>query len=287
MTIRRETFLFLLSSSFFLIILNLFPELFEGKLKYYLLCLLVAIFGLPHGALDTLEAKQNKIINNIRQFIIFKITYILIASTIFFIWNFISLIMLSSFLLISIWHFSEDWRNNIGLFDSLVIGTSVVFFPVFFNSQQVLDLYAFLSKSKNLILVVNCQVYVTYFLFFFIVLIILKHFQNINLMLQVFIILISSYFLEPIYYFISYFCFFHSIKNYRESINKIRLKKANLIIFVNTLTIIIVGFFLFIYYLEGELDARLSTLIFIGLASLTVPHMLLKFLIRKKFSFFK
>lgn len=286
MTIRRETFLFLLSSSFFLIIVNLFPELFEGKLKYYLLCFLVAIFGLPHGALDTLEAKQNKMINNIRQFIIFKITYISIASTIFFIWNYISLIMLSSFLLISIWHFSEDWRNNISLFESLVIGTSVVFFPVFFNSQQVLDLYAFLSNSKNLILVVNCQIYITYFLFFLIVLIILKHFQKINLMLQVFIILISSYFLEPIYYFISYFCFFHSIKNYRESINKIRLKKANLIIFVNTLTIIILGFFLFIYYLEGELDDRLSNLIFIGLASLTVPHMLLKFLIRRKFSFF-
>ena len=84
MLIKKETFFFLFASIFFIFAVNYAPNFFDGKVKYLLLCLLVIIFGLPHGALDSLEAKQNKIINNTKEFIIFNILYIFFAAIIFF-----------------------------------------------------------------------------------------------------------------------------------------------------------------------------------------------------------
>ena len=101
-------------------------------------------------------------------------------------------------------------------------------------------------------------------------------------------ILILNYFLNPVLAFTIYFCFLHSI---RHSISLIRQINTNLKkgfpIFVKKalpLTIIsILGYIFALYILNNynELNDSIYKVIFIGLASLTFPHILLEYLIEK------
>ena len=101
-------------------------------------------------------------------------------------------------------------------------------------------------------------------------------------------ILIINYFLNPLLAFTIYFCFLHSIrhsltlvfeldKNFELGLKKF-IKKAL------PLTLITAGAYLIsIYSLNHffELNNAIYKVIFIGLASLTFPHILLEYLIEK------
>ena len=101
-------------------------------------------------------------------------------------------------------------------------------------------------------------------------------------------ILILNYFLNPIIAFTIYFCFLHSI---RHSISLIREINKNLTkglpIFIKKalpLTILtILGYIISISILNNynEFNETIYQVIFIGLASLTFPHILLEYLIEK------
>ena len=116
-----------------------------------------------------------------------------------------------------------------------------------------------------------------------------KSFEARSLLLMDYLsILILNYFLSPIIAFTIYFCFLHSI---RHSISLIRelnenLKKG-LQIFIKKafpLTILtILGYVVSISILNNfnEFNETIYQVIFIGLASLTFPHILLEYLIEK------
>jgi len=101
-------------------------------------------------------------------------------------------------------------------------------------------------------------------------------------------LIILNYFLNPILAFTFYFCFLHSI---RHSISLIQEININLIkglpIFIKKavpLTIItIISYLIALYFLtnSNDLNESIYKVIFIGLASLTFPHILLEYLIKK------
>tara|TARA_B100000427_G_scaffold286929_1_gene261214 strand:+ start:186 stop:512 length:327 start_codon:yes stop_codon:yes gene_type:complete len=101
-------------------------------------------------------------------------------------------------------------------------------------------------------------------------------------------ILILNYFLNPILAFTIYFCFLHSIRHSISLIKEININfKKGLPIFIKKtlpLTIItIFGYVIALSYLNNfnDLNDSIYKVIFIGLASLTFPHILLEYLIEK------
>ena len=102
-------------------------------------------------------------------------------------------------------------------------------------------------------------------------------------------ILLLNYFLSPILAFTIYFCFLHSIrhsfklsnelnkKNFIKGLGKF-ISKAIPLTILTAFLFLISLYFLKNYYL---LDSAISKIIFIGLASLTFPHILLEYLIEK------
>ena len=111
-----------------------------------------------------------------------------------------------------------------------------------------------------------------------------------SLLLMDFIsILLLNYFLNPILAFTIYFCFLHSIRHSFKLSNELNKKnfikgfkefliKAMPLTILTAFLFIISLFFLNNYY---SLDNAVSKVIFIGLASLTFPHILLEYLIEK------
>ena len=116
-----------------------------------------------------------------------------------------------------------------------------------------------------------------------------KSFDIKSLLLMDFLsILILNYFLNPVLAFTFYFCFLHSIRHSISLIKEINTNlKKGLPIFIKKalpLTIItIVGYIFSLYILNNyyELNDSIYKVIFIGLASLTFPHILLEYLIEK------
>ncbi len=103
-----------------------------------------------------------------------------------------------------------------------------------------------------------------------------------------FSLIILNIFLSPILAFTIYFCFLHSIrhsislifeldKSFKSGLKKF-IKKAIPLTIVTGAIFLLTIFFLNNFY---KLDEAIYKVIFIGLASLTFPHILLEYLLEK------
>jgi Brp/Blh family beta-carotene 15,15'-monooxygenase len=107
--------------------------------------------------------------------------------------------------------------------------------------------------------------------------------------LDFFSILILNYFLLPLVAFTIYFCFLHSFRHSISLIFEIDNLNFNngLMMFIKKalpLTILTAILFLIsIFFLKNsyEYDESILKVIFIGLASLTFPHILLEYLLER------
>ena len=272
------------SITFFLISLSYFFDAKIQENKIIFLLLVVTFFGLPHGALDTLVAKKNRVFTNFYGFSLFNLGYLSLASCIFLIWYLVPFLSLIIFLLISAWHFSEDWKDQLNTFQRVILGLNVINLPVFFYPKEVTIIYETLVDSRNILQLVSIQENLMFILFLLLGMVIVRNTNNKLLFFQITTIFLGSIFLSPLYYFISYFCFFHSIKNFQETVDELETNKNKIMIFliVNTIITITFGFILFFFFLDGTITTKIISIVFIGLASLTVPHMLLKISINNK-----
>ena len=117
-------------------------------------------------------------------------------------------------------------------------------------------------------------------------------FINKNILLSLldsFTVIILNMNFEPLLAFTVYFCFLHSIRHSLSLIQDINSKnlKKGLINFLKKalpLTIVTAFGFLIAVFLLNEyylLDSAILKVVFIGLASLTFPHILLEYLLEK------
>ena len=108
------------------------------------------------------------------------------------------------------------------------------------------------------------------------------------MIMDFFSIIILNFFLSPILAFTLYFCFLHSIrhsislifeldKSLKLGIKKF-IKKAVPLTIATGVIFLIAIFFLNNFF---KLDEAIYKVIFIGLASLTFPHILLEYLLEK------
>ena len=112
-------------------------------------------------------------------------------------------------------------------------------------------------------------------------------FKNI-MILDYFSIIILNLFLTPILAFTIYFCFLHSVrhsislihemdKSFKKGFKKFIIKALPLTLITGLI------FLISIYFLNNlyKIDEAIYKVIFIGLASLTFPHILLEYLLEK------
>ena len=296
-------------SFIFFLFCNIF-SIIAFKISYFvsspLICLfLILSIGVSHGSLDNLKGRKLFQIYGINNFVIFYLSYILISLCIIFFWIIIPSISLIIFLIIASHHFGKEdtqflivENSYLNQFFFFLKGTLIIFAPMYFHFDETISIFKlllidnesfyeflnFIESNKILLYGIILSTLSS-------IILLTKNFElkKFTIFLDYFSILIINFYFSPLVAFTVYFCFLHSIRHsislvYELDNNdlmnglKIFTKKAL------PLTIITATFcFLGLYLLNNtyNFDSSVLKIIFIGLASLTFPHILLEYLIEK------
>jgi len=286
---KSHTILLFLLSLFFLVS-NID---FQTKNITIVCFFLIATIGVSHGSLDNFKGVKLLKILNIKNKLLFYFIYIFVSLVVISTWLIFPLFMLTVFLIVAAYHFGKEDTvfgkiNKFKLLNLLLFlkGSLVVLAPLYFHPFETIQIFETLEVkltqfNSNLIVVLISLSLISNF------------FINKNILLSLldsFTVIILNINFEPLLAFTVYFCFLHSIRHTLSLIQDIDNKnlKKGLISFLKRalpLTLITAFGFLIAVFLLNEyyylLDSAILKVVFIGLASLTFPHILLEYLLEK------
>ncbi|WP_075502369.1 Brp/Blh family beta-carotene 15,15'-dioxygenase [Candidatus Pelagibacter communis] len=296
-------------SFIFFLFCNIFSLItFNGNYFFFspLICLfLILSIGVSHGSLDNFKGKKLFQVLGIKNFYMFYFSYIAISLTIIVLWILIPTISLVIFLIIASYHFGkEDTQfliNENSYFNQFLFflkGCLVILAPLYFHFDETIFLFKLLLIENEIFYEFLNLVEKNKIVLFGIILSTLSsillfiknfEFKKMTIFLDYFSILIVNYYFSPLAAFTIYFCFLHSIRHSISLISeldqnnlknglKLFIKKA-LPLTILTATFCLIG--LYILNNSYNFDNSVVKVIFIGLASLTFPHILLEYLIEK------
>ena len=287
-------------------ILSLLTLLNNNLIISPLICfLLILSIGVSHGSLDNMKGKKLFEILKINNFFIFYLSYVSLAILIIFFWVIFPSISLTLFLIVASYHFGKEDTsfliNNESFYDSLLFflkGSLIVLAPMYFHFDETINIFKFLLIENEAFYNFLNFVETSKILLFGMILstlsnilLFVKNFElkKFTIFLDYFSIIIINYYFSPLIAFTFYFCFLHSIRHSitlifelnRENLSlgiKIFLKRALPLTILTAIFCLISLYFLNNTY---SFDSSILKIIFIGLASLTFPHILLEYLLEK------
>jgi len=278
------------------IFLSAFEFLRNNSLIILSLFLILTI-GISHGSLDHVKGKKLLKILGFKSTAVFYFGYLMITLTTILMWIFFPKFLLFLFLIIASFHFGKEDSEFISKNKNFELiyflkGSLVITSPLLFHRDETMLIFQFLNFDISENILINYKILFLFIFLSFISNILLslnKSFEVKSLLLMDFLsIIILNYFLNPVLAFTLYFCFLHSIRHSVSLIKKINknIKKGFPIFFKMALPLTIVtiiGYFFALYFLNNynELNESIYKVIFIGLASLAFPHILLEYLLEK------
>ncbi len=298
----NHSFIFFLVCNIFSLIAIKFNTL---TISPFICLLLILSIGISHGSLDNLKGRKLFQIFKVKKFYIFYLAYILIALIVIILWILIPYVSLIVFLMVASYHFGKEDTQFLIVEDSyynqflfLLKGSLIVFAPMYLHFDETISIfrllfienenfYNFLDLIESKKILLYCIILSTLAN----ILLFTKNFElkKFTIFLDYFSIIIINYYFSPLVAFTIYFCFLHSVRHSislmyeldRDDLGngfKIFVKKA---LPLTIITAIFCAIGLYLLNNTYNLESSILKIIFIGLASLTFPHILLEYLIEK------
>ena len=271
-----------------------------------LFCLfLILSIGISHGSLDNIKGKKLLEIYSFSNIFVFYLLYLTTGLMIIVLWFLFPTFSLIIFLVIACYHFGKEDTNFLINYDLkfhfvlyFLKGSLIVFAPLVFHFEETINLFkillienenfyssiGYLEEKRIFYLSTFISVIVSFFYA-------LNKFKIVNTLIffDILSVIILNYLLTPLLAFTIYFCFLHSLRHSislsleldAENLSngfKMFIKKA---IPLTLMTVIIYVFGIYLLSTFYTFDESIIKAIFIGLASLTFPHILLEYLIEK------
>ena len=298
----NHSFIFFLFCNFFSLVTFIFKDF---TIPPFICLLLILSIGISHGSLDNIKGERLFQIYGINNRSIFYFIYVLIAIAIIILWIAIPMLSLIIFLIVASYHFGKEDTQFLIIDNSyfnqslfLIKGSLIILAPMYFHFNETVSIFKLLLVDNESFYKLLNFIETKKILFFGIILATLSNiilftknfeFKKFTIFLDYFSILIINYYFSPLIAFTLYFCFLHSV---RHSITlMLELNETNLNLgfrlFIKKalpLTILTAAFCLLgLYFLNNyySFDSSILKIIFIGLASLTFPHILLEYLLEK------
>ncbi len=271
-----------------------------------LICLLLILsIGISHGSLDNVKGEKLFKILRIKNIFIFYLLYTLISIMVIILWIVIPTTSLIIFLIIASYHFGKEDTQFLIIKNTLtnqflffIKGSLIILTPLYFHFDETTNIFKlllvenenfynlldFVEKSKILLFGIILSTLAHIILFS-------KNFEikKFAIFLDYFSILTLNFYFSPLLAFTIYFCFLHSVRHCITLILELDKKdlklgfkkfvKKALPLTILTAAICLIG----LYFINNtyNFDDSILKIIFIGLASLTFPHILLEYLLEK------
>lgn len=288
--------------SIFFLILSIFITSFDyfRNSPFLFVCLvLVASIGISHGALDNMKGAQLLKIFDMKSMFTFYVGYLAISVLVICVWLLSSTFLLFLFLLVASYHFGKE--DSEFLFQSKKFYLDILFFlkglviisaPLFFQYTDTINIFNTIGMNTDLFIFRDYSFIISCFFISIIssiaIVLIARNLYASILIIDLFAIVILNYFLHPLFAFTLYFCFLHSVrhsitlmqdldKDLSKSI-KIFIRKS-LPLTIVTASIFVVAFAFLMS--EYDINSSINKVIFVGLAALTFPHIILEYLLEK------
>ena len=267
--------------------------------SFYFICFfLILILGVSHGALDNIKGKKLIKIYRISNIAYFYLIYVLFGLGIITLWILIPSGLLLLFLVIASYHFGKEdsefiyKKNEESFFLKTIKGSIIIISPLLFNKEKTLEIFSSINFDLSNSLFIKDEILVAFLIVSFFSNLILSFKKNYDeksiLFMDFFSIVTLNIFFDPLLAFTIYFCFLHSFRHSIKLVFELNtnFKKGALLFIKKALPLTIITGIIFLvalYFLQYgfKLNESINMVIFIGLASLTFPHILLEYLIEK------
>ncbi len=243
-----------------------------------LLVPLVAVLGVPHGALDIRMASRLWPLERTRARLAFGLGYLAVAAAVLGLWLLVPGVALVAFLLYSAAHFAGDWRGELPLVARLAAGAAVVALPAWRFEGEVAGLFAGLGPAA----VAEAAAALLHVTAPWAAAVagagaIAQRRGGAGLELTALVALAIA--APPLIYFVVYFCGLHSPRHFVDTLAQLGLGRRHGVAAALPLTAATLagaGIAAALLLQRGvSAEAVALETVFIGLAALAVPHMLL------------
>jgi len=246
----------------------------------------IVMIGLPHGAYDGAVAIHLGIIKRFSSFVKFMIIYVALAALVVAIWLIAPIISLIIFLTISMLHFGAgDIKNGqgvLGFSEALAHGGLAIVGISQFHRSEVDEIFSYLINSDTTYvwLAIDILTVATIFAIITCVLQALNNSKWSVTVLELLLLGIVYAVAPPLLGFAIYFCCVHSARHFRKIYASIKQSVSttsirNQAILFTSISWIAAGIAFWMFADFANPGPTIMRITFIGLAALTVPHMLL------------
>lgn len=259
--------------------LGAFPHAIPQSIQLAVLALGVVVLGLPHGALDPAIADRAGLVRSKASLWAFNTIYTAVVLAVIGLWWLAPVFSLALFLVVSAWHFAGDWRDTLPWWAQGIGGAGLLLMPITFHTETVSIIFVVLSGpgGSTLAKTLSQLGWVVPLAMLSVAGFAVVKRQWASAMEFAALVLIGIL-APPLVFFIIYFCSLHSPRHLREHFQQVdssghrRLWRMLVVYTLATLLLIIPMLWL---WSSVSVNESIVRLVFVGLAAVTVPHMML------------
>ena len=243
-----------------------------------LIATLIFFLGVPHGALDPCFAQKLFAVKGWQAWLVFVVIYLGLAGGVVLIWWQVPLVFMSAFLIISILHFSRDLAPTTPRITKLLYGGAIIVLPALLHFSEMLELFTLIVPAENAQTIMEILRTLTWpWVAGLAISLCLTVNKNWQTGFEIFSVSLLALVAQPLIAFTVYFCGMHSLRHMLRTQQYVNFPVSRLLWtclspMLGVSVLVALGWF---YLPASSFDSRILQFVFVTLAALTVPHMLL------------
>ena len=250
----------------------------DAQTQLVVLSPLILLLGVPHGALDTVFVRQLTRIRSTLGWSLVTFAYLAAAASVVLVWWFSPGLFLATFLLISVLHFSGDPEGRTPALFRMLYGGAVIFGPLALHAAEVAQLFAALAGERAAQTIVAALQWAAWpWVAAIGVAAMASARQALTRSIELVSLTALLTFTPPLIGFTIFFCAMHSARHVLRTRDYSDAGTLRHLLGIAAWPMLatVAGIAVAWWLSDGKpLELRLAQLLFVGLAALTVPHMI-------------
>ena len=240
---------------------------------------LLLLLGMPHGAFDVVFARKFFGVADLKGWALFSLFYVGLSAAVVGLWVMAPTLFLCAFLIVSALHFGGDSEAGVSWFGRVLYGGAVIVLPALFHGTELRRLLGLVAGPASAAFVVPVLSQLAGpWLAATVLACVLQARTSRLAACESAALAVLALIAPPLAAFSVYFCAMHSPRHILRTLASLPADEArDAIALALWPTLAVLGTAVLFGFLATNLpvEARVMQLVFVGLAALTLPHMVL------------